>query len=174
VLICGVVMHAGLAIDRWRTTSLYAHRDLAAAAIDAPNDRLLGDRRDTRIETQDHRPRPIDRVTDADAFLTAKAENDLQIVTSTWRRAAFGVSVFSVAVANHGRAAAWIDVRYETAYTAGDGQVVATRQGVLKQILEPGDTRTWDQVADDFVPAGATDATIRITGAEKAIPAIIK
>ncbi len=170
VLVCGVVMHAGLAIDRWSTSSLYAHRDVVAAAIGAPNDRLLGDRRDTRIETRDHRPRLVDHVADADGFLTAKPENDLQILTSTWRRALFDVSVFSVTVAHHGRTAAWIDIRYETIYTGADGQVVATRQGVLKQILEPGETRSWDQIADDFVPAGTADATLKITGAEKAIP----
>jgi hypothetical protein len=171
VMICGLVMHAGLAIDRWSSVSLYAHRDLVTAAIDRRNDRLLGDRRDTRIETPDRAPRPIDRVPDSDAYLAARPENDLQVVTSTWRRAAFDVSVFSVTVTHHGRAAAWIDLRYETVYTGAGGQVIATRQGVLKQILEPGETRTWTEVADDFVPAGSGDATITITGAERAIPA---
>jgi hypothetical protein len=174
VMVCGLVMHAGLAIDRWSSVSLYAHRDLVAAAIGGPNDRLLGDRRDTRNDMQDHAPRPVDRVANVDAYLAARPENDLQIVTSTWRRAAFDVSVFSVSVTHHGRAAAWLDLRYETVYTGPDGQVVATRQGVLKQILEPGETRSWAEVADDFVPAGTRDATMRLTGADKAIPAVIK
>ena len=41
---------------------------------------------------------------------------------------------------------------------------------MIKQILQPGETRTWRDVADDRVPSGAVTAPITVTGAEKCIP----
>ena len=46
-LVSGLVMHAALAIDRAPRHSLYLDRPLVDAAITTPNDRFLGDRRDS-------------------------------------------------------------------------------------------------------------------------------
>jgi len=170
ILACGIVMHAGLAVDRWPRASLYANRPVVATAIHQRNDRLLGDRRDTIIERQDHEPRVADRVPDPAAFMSARPENDLQLRGSTWRRGPFDVSIFDVSVTNRSAVTAWLDVRYETRYFGPEGQILASRQGVLKHIFEPGDTREWTAIADDFVPSGASSATLIITGAERAIP----
>ena len=171
VIVAGVVMHAGLAIDRWPRASLYTHRDVVAAAIEQRNDRFIGDRRDTVIEQVDHRPRALDAVAEPDAFLAAQPEHDLQVSTATWRRGPFDVSTFDVSLTNRSAITAWSDVRYETSYAGAQGEVLATRQGVLKHILEPGETRVWTDLADDFAPAGTTSATIAIIGGERAIPA---
>jgi hypothetical protein len=48
---------------------------------------------------------------------------------------------------------------------------VTTRQGVIKEILQPGATRTWNDLTDGMVPAGATSATLSLDSAEKCIPA---
>jgi hypothetical protein len=45
------------------------------------------------------------------------------------------------------------------------------REGIIKEILQPGRSRTWDDLTDGLAPAGAASATVRIVEAEKAIPA---
>jgi len=174
VLVSGVIMHASLAIDRWPRQSLYVDRPLVAAAISQRNDRYLGDRRDTLDEQQDHRPRPIDRLADPDAFLAARATDDLQIVRSAWAPVwmpgAGHFSSVSLTVTNRSGVAAWLDIRYVSSYAGPDGRVLETHDGVIKQILQPGQTREWrDAFADAIVPEGAT-RTVVITGAERAIP----
>jgi len=170
VLVCGVVVHTGLAWDRWSRDSLYANRPVAAAAIDQRNDRLLGDRRERMMEKEEYRPRPQDGVADPDAFLSARADRDLQIRSVTWHRGLLRSSLFDVTISNRSDTTAWLDTEYETTYADAQGQILATRRGVLKQILEPGDTRTWTDHADDFVPEGTVTATFAITGAQRTIP----
>ena len=85
-----------------------------------------------------------------------------------------GVSKFSVAITNRSTVAAWLDIRYTSSYAGADGRVVATHEGVIKQILQPGETREWRDLADGDLPDGATAATMTITGAERAIPAGLK
>lgn len=170
VLASGVVMHAGLAIDRWPRQSLHVDRALVTAAIDQRNDRYLGDRRDTVAEPQDHRPRSSDGVEDEAAYLVARPADDLHVIDATWTPAAGRISSFALTVTNRSRVAAWLDIRYGTAYTGASGQLLAAREGVIKQILQPGETRAWRDIADDRVPPGATAATIVVTSAEKCIP----
>jgi hypothetical protein len=170
-LASGIVMHAALAIDKAPRQSLYVDRALVAAAIAAPDDRFLGDRRDSLQETQDRHPRAIDPVPDPDAYLRAQPDEDLTIVEATWAPVVRGrVSRFVVSVRNRSAAAAYLDLRYATEYLAAGNAVIATRGGVIKQVLQPGETRTWSELTDGFVPTGAAGATIRLIGAEKCIP----
>jgi len=145
-----------------------------AAAIDQRNDRFLGDRRDTLDAIEDHRPRAIDPVPDPAAYETARWADDLQVDRSVWAPVhvplADLVSVWSLAITNRSRAAAWLDIRFESVFAGADGRAIATHEGVIKQILEPGQTRAWPDLAGGIVPDGAVSATFRITGAEKAIP----
>lgn len=175
VLVSGVIMHAGLAIDRWPRQSLYVDRPIVAAAIAERNDRYLGDRRDTLEVPEDHRPRTVDRVDDAEAFLAARATDDLQIVQFTWRPVSIplvgSISSLSLTVTNRSHAVAWLDIRYATVYAGADGRALTTREGVIKQILQPGETREWRDVPDGDVPQGTTHATFAITGAERVVPA---
>jgi hypothetical protein len=170
-LASGVVMHAALAIDKAPRQSLYVDRALVVAAIAAPNDRFLGDRRDSLQQTQDRRPRAIDPVPNPDAYLRANPDEDLTIVEARWAPVVRGrVSRFVVRVRNRSAAAAYLDLRYATEYLAAGNAVIATREGVIKQILQPGEARTWSELTDGFVPSGAAGATIHLTGAEKCIP----
>jgi hypothetical protein len=170
-LVSGVVMHVGLAIDRTPRRSLYLDRPLVQAAINSRNDRFLGDRRDSLQETQDHRARPVDRVDDSATYDRASARDDLVLVGAEWAPAVFGsISRFRVSVRNAGATAAYLDIRYTARYRDGAGSTLTTRQGVIKEILQPGATRTWDELTDGMVPAGATSATFSLDGAEKCIP----
>ncbi len=45
-LACGVVFHAGLALDNYRRKSMYVNRRIPAAAIEAKDYRILGERRE--------------------------------------------------------------------------------------------------------------------------------
>jgi hypothetical protein len=171
-LVSGVVMHAGLAIDRAPRRSLYLDRPLVQAAIITPNDRFLGDRRDSLREIQDHRARPVDRVGDTAAYDRASGRDDLVLVDGNWAPAVFGrVSLFRVTIRNASATAAYLDIRYTTRYRNASGTEVATRQGVIKEILQPGSTRRWEDLADGMVPAGAVSASLVLAGAERCIPA---
>ena len=112
VFISSLVVHAGLAIDRGPRQSLYVDRAVVAAAITDRNDRYLGDRRDTIYAKEDHRPRAIDPVKDAAAFLAASAVDDLQIRHVSWTPVRDLASVFSVTIEHRGAVAAWLDLRY--------------------------------------------------------------
>jgi hypothetical protein len=172
VLAAGVVFHAGLALDRAPRRSLYSDRDVVRSAIDVPNDRFLGDRRDSAIEHQDRRPRPIDAVLDDGAFERARPDQDLAIARATWAPALFGrVSSFDVTIRNQSRVAAYLDIRLAAAYTGATGQTVARREVVIKSILQPGSVRTWTGVTDGSVPDGAVAASLAVLSAEKCIPA---
>jgi len=170
VIASSIVVHAGLAIDRWSGASLYADRAVVAAAIAARNDRFLGDRRDTVMEQVDHRPRPIDGVADPDAYLAENPEEMLEVVRANWTSVTGGLSRFEVTITNRGRAAAWLDVRYRTKYTDATGREITSREGVIKRIIQPGATLADLEIADDFAPDGATSAFFRIATAERCIP----
>ena len=170
-LVSGLFMHAGLAIDRAPRRSLYLDRPLVDAAITTPNDRFLGDRRDSLIEAQDRTARPLDPVADRGAYNNATAAADLRLVRADWRPLLGNrVSRFVVSISNAGKTAAYVDIRYEAEYVGEDGVLLARREGVIKEILQPGSSRTWQELTNGMVPEGAVGATLGLIGAEKCIP----
>jgi len=169
VLLSNVVVHGGLAVDRLQRQSLYANRGLAAAAIADRNDRYLGDRRDTIYAMEDHRPRPADPVADPDAYLAASPVADLQVDQVTWAPVLDLASAFSITITHRGTLAAWVDVRYLSSYKDATGREIETHEGVIKHIIQPGETRTWT-VADGNVPAHAKALSVVVTRAERVIP----
>jgi len=96
---------------------------------------------------------------------------DLARSVELWTPVAGRFSSFSATITNTSRVAAWLDIRFASAYTGQYGQLLTVRDGVIKQILQPGETRTWHGIADGGIPPGATAATITVIGAERAIPA---
>ena len=156
-IVSSVVVHAGLAIHRWPRLSLYANRSLVAAAIADRNDRYLGNRRGSPMET-------------ADGDRRADPVVDLEVVSSEWIPIVGRFSSFNVTIANRGASAAWLDIRYRTSYADAQGQVITVRDGVIKQILQPRETRTFDRLADDRVPPGAHSMTVTVLGAEPVVP----
>jgi hypothetical protein len=81
------------------------------------------------------------------------------------------VSRFTVEIRNASATAAYLDLRYTARYRDTSGAEVTTRQGVIKEILEPGEARRWDDLTDGMAPAGAVSAALLVDGAEKCIPA---
>ena len=170
-VVANMVLHAGLAIDRVHRQSLYVDRSLVVAAIADRNDRYLGDRRDTANGQTGREPRPADRVTDIEAYRSATATGDLQITAAQWTPRVNRLSSFELTILNHGRVAAWLDIRLAVTYADAAGARLETREVVIKQILQPGESRTWTAVADGWTPEGARSASVAIVAAEKVIPA---
>jgi hypothetical protein len=163
VIVSSVMVHAGLAVYRWPRLSMYSNRPLVAAAIADRTDRYLGDRRDSLTESRD-------RDGDPPAFRTADPIADLEVVRSQLVPLIDRFSSLDVTIANRSAIAAWVDIRYETTYTGANGERLTVRNGVIKQILQPGETRTFDRIADGDLPPGAQSATVTIAGAEHVIP----
>lgn len=170
VIGANVLMHAALAVDRLPRQSLYVDRGLVIAAITDRNERYLGDRRDSANAAQSRDPRPSDPVRDADAYRSAAASSDLQLTSVRWTPVADRISSFTMSLSNRGRAAAWLDFRFATTYTDAAGVKLDSRELVIKQILQPGESRTWTNIADGWIPPGTKDAQVAVIGAEKAIP----
>jgi hypothetical protein len=78
--------------------------------------------------------------------------------------------LFDVTISNRSDTTAWLDTGTRPPTVGAQGQILATRGGVFKQILEPGDTRAWTDSPDGFVPDGTTTTTLTITGAQRTIP----
>jgi hypothetical protein len=154
-LLSSIVMHAGIAIDRLPRESLYVDRDLVVAAIKDRNDRYLGERRYS------------------EASRPAEPAGDLEVVRAGWSAALGGrFSAFSPAIRNRSRTAAWMNIRYATTYFGAGGERLTERGGRLNQVLQPGEFRTWYEVADGPMPTGAERATLAVIDAEKVIPAL--
>ncbi|HXT71097.1 MAG TPA: hypothetical protein VN700_15145 [Vicinamibacterales bacterium] len=149
VIVSNIVLHAALGLDRLSRQSLYADRTLVAAAITDRNDRYLGERRGAGQEI--------------------RATDDLQLVQQTWRPWR-GFSRFDLTIRNTSQTTAWLDIRLATTYLDQTGMTVASREVVVKQILEPGESRTWTDIADDRVPEFAVSAALRIVAAERVAP----
>jgi hypothetical protein len=171
-LAAGIVMQAGLALDRAPRLSLYVDRPLVQAAIASRNDRFIGDRRDSVVEVQDRRPRPIDPVPDPEAWLRADPASDLVVTEARWSSLRVArISLYTISIQNTSRTAAYLDLRYTTRYLNADGDQIAAREGIIKEILQPGEQRTWHDLTDGTTPDEAVSAEIAVVAAEKVIPA---
>jgi hypothetical protein len=171
ILVIGVIFHLGQAAGRAGGRSLYVNRPLVQLAVSTPDDRLLGNRR-----TDPNSPWRADASPEArqarDQFLAAQPPSDLKIVEAVWSKTVFGrVSSFRLSLRNGGAAAAYVDLQLATSYVDGSGAIVRTGTVVLKQILQPGERRTWDRVIDGLVAPGAVDGRLRVLTAEKCVPA---
>jgi hypothetical protein len=168
-LVVNVVFHAGFALGKAPERSLYLDRGLVQQAIDRRDDRLLGNRRAATGAIR--AVEPADPALPA-AWHEARPLADLRVVQSRWSTAVFGrVSAFDVTIANAGRDAAYVDLQYVTRYFDGAGRELGSRQGTLKEILEPGVTRRWPHLSDGLADDRAVSATITLVGAEKVVPA---
>jgi hypothetical protein len=171
ILLIGVVFHVGQAAGRARERSLYVNRPLVQLAVSTPDDRLLGNRRtDLRPPWRLDSSPGLGRA--RDAFLMTQPQSDIEIVEVSWSRTVFGrVSSFRLSLRNGGSAAAYLDLQLATSYIDGSGATIRTGTVVIKQIVQPGERRTWDQVVDGFAAPGAVQGRLRVLTAEKCVPA---
>lgn len=151
-IVSSVILHTGLAIDRWSRLSLYADRSVVSAAIDGRNHRYLGERRGA-----------------GDVVVDAPLQ-DLEVVRADWKPVLGRFSSFDITVANRSTTSAFVDLRIASTYLSDHGRLLAVRNGVIKRLIQPGETRTFEGVADGGIPAGSATVSVIVIGAERVLP----
>jgi hypothetical protein len=108
---------------------------------------------------------------DPPGFTQAVATDDLKVVQAAWSRAVFGrVSTFDVTIENRGRAAAYIDLQYHVTYFDGARRAIGERDGLIREIVQPGRAGRWPRLVDGLALPDAASATFELVGAERVIP----
>jgi hypothetical protein len=166
LLALGLLFHLGLAVGKGPWRSLYRDRGLVSLALDSHEFRLLGERRFVE-------PRDGQAPSGGKHYHAAEPVSDLEIVEATWSKGVFGrVSLFRLVIRNRGQAAAYGDIRYRSVYYDSSGGPLRDGQGTLKEILQPGETRSWETVVDGMIQPSVVRARIEIDGAVKYWPAV--
>jgi hypothetical protein len=161
VLGVNIAFHAALAGIQGPEQSLYTNRDVVAAAIREKQPEIFGHRRPYAIDAGPRAISDPSRPHDV---------RDLKIVESTVRIATGGVAVWTVTVTNVNPRVAFRSLIYRATYADGDGGVVQRREDVIKDVLQPEETKRFE-VVDTIVDAPFQDATFEIAAAEALLPA---
>ena len=160
-LAANIAFHVALAGIQGPEQSLYSNRRVVAAAIREKQPEILGHRRPYAIDAG---PRAI---SDPSRPHDVK---DLRIVDRTVRIATGGAAVWTVTVTNDNPRVAFRSFIYRATYAGADGSVVERREDVIKDVLQPGETKRFDLV-DTIVSAPFQEATFEIVAAEGLLPA---
>jgi hypothetical protein len=160
VLAANVAFHAALAWLQAPEQSMYTNRAVVAAAIREKQPEMLGHRRPYAIDAG---PRAL---SDASRPHDAK---DLRIVEKTARVATAGAVVWTVAITNDNQRVAFRNLIYVATYLGGDGEIVQRREDVIKDVLQPGETRRFE-IVDTIVDRPFQEATFEIAAAEGLLP----
>jgi hypothetical protein len=161
VLVVNIAFHAALAWIQGPEQSLYTNRMVVAAAIRRKQPEMFGHRRPYAIDAG---PRAL---SDPSRPYDAK---DLRIVDDTVRTSTGGAVVWTVVVTNRNPRVAFRNFIYDAIYADGDGEVVQRRQDVIKDVLQPGETKRFE-VVDTIVTEPFQQATFAIAAAEALLPA---
>ncbi len=171
VLVAGVAFQAAFAAVQAPVRSLYWDRRVPLAAIGARDERILGQRRQSarllaaRVEGPDPRPLP-----GAANGTLADARADIDIVGARWRPAVGGrVSRWDVVLRNRSTLVAYSDIRYTTTYLTATGATAGTGGGIVKFVIEPGETRAFPEIIDGLTRDGAVRGEIAIAGGEQLV-----
>jgi hypothetical protein len=170
LLAAGLLFHAGFAWAKAPTRSLYRDRALVQLALEAREHRLLGERRQAAGQPDPWLEDPPSKL----AFWRAQPRRDLRLVRARWQPALAGrVSVFSVTLENDSRLVAYGDLRYATRYFDGGGTTIKYGQGVIKEIVQPKQRKSWTALVDGLADPRAVAADLVVVGGEKYLPASV-
>ena len=162
VLALNVCFHAGLAWAQAPELSLYKNRAPVAAAVRLKQPEMFAHRRGFAIDggpsALDRSERPYD------------AHRDIEVVRSSYRAGPAHSLHWTITVRNRSRIVAFRDLLYITTYVDGRNQVVDERHERLKDIFEPGASRTID-LNDGFADQPFANARLQIVAAEALVPA---
>jgi hypothetical protein len=75
-----------------------------------------------------------------------------------------------VTLENRSRAAAYGDIEYATRYFDAQGASFRYGRGVIRDILQPRQSRTWNTVVDGMADPRAAAADLVVFGAQKYLP----
>jgi hypothetical protein len=158
LLLTGVLFQAGLVLARAPERSLYKNRRVVAEAIRQRNPEMLGHRRPFARDADPGAPEAV-----------VRAPADLRVLASSWSRAVGGVALWTVIIRNEG-AVAYRDLWFTTSYRGASGEPRGAGEGVLAEVLQPGESRTIAGVNDGFVAPEAQSGEMGIPRAERLVP----
>lgn len=161
VLGLNVALHAGLAWTEAPELSLYKNREVVATAVRLKMPEMFAHRRDFAV---DGGPRAL-----SDTTRSYDPSRDFRLLETAYRLGPRGSLHWTITVQNTNRSVAFRDPLYITTYLNDRGEAVEERHERLKDIFEPGDTRTID-LSDGFAGPAFTTARMRIAAAEALLP----
>ena len=161
VLILNVAFHAGLAWAQAPELSLYKHRDVVAASIRLKAPEMFAHRRDFAI---DGGPAAL-----ADLSRPYDPTRNVQVIESAYRMGPRRSLHWTITVRNRSAVVAFRDPLYVSTYLDDRDGVVEQRHERLKDIFQPGETRTID-LNDGFAGPAFSKARLQIVAAEALLP----
>jgi hypothetical protein len=160
ILGVNVAFHGALAWIQGPEHSLYTNREVVAAAIREKQPEIFGHRRPyakaagPRALSDPARPHDV---------------KDLRIVEEVVRVGPASAVVWTVAITNDNQRVAFRNLIYQATYAGGNGDIVQQRQDVIKDVLQPGETKQFE-VVDTIVSAPFQNATFELLNAEGLLP----
>ena len=161
VLMLNVVAHAGLAWAQAPELSLYKNRDVVATAVRLKAPEMFAHRRDFAI---DGGPAVL-----SDPSRPYDPTRDFQVLESAYRAGPRRSLHWTITVHNNSAVVAFRDPLYLTSYLDDRGGVVEERHERIKDIFEPGVTRTIE-LNDGWAGPPFARATLKIVAAEALLP----
>ena len=161
VLILNVAFHAGLAVAQAPEVSLYKNRAPVAAAVRLNQPEMYAHRRDFAIGGG---PAIL-----SDTSRAYDPTRDLEIVNAAHRDGPSRSIHWTITLRNRSASVAFRDPLYVTTYVNERGETVDERHEFIKDIFEPGDTRTIE-INDGFAGPAFSTAGMRIIAAEALLP----
>jgi hypothetical protein len=160
-LVLNVGLHAGLAWTQAPELSLYKNRNIVATAIRLKSPEMFAHRRDFAI---DGGPASL-----ADLSRPYDPTRDFEVLQSAYRMGPRRSLHWTITVHNRSALVAFRDPLYVATYLDDRNGVVEERHERLKDIFEPGDTRTID-LNDGFAGPVFSKARLQIVTAEALLP----
>src|SRR3954471_13508602 len=161
VLGVNIAFHAGLVWAEGPELSLYKNRHVVATAVRLKAPEMFAHRRDFAVDAG---PSAL-----TDASRPYNPTRDFQVLDAHWRFGPRRSLHWTVSVSNRSALVAFRDPLYITTYRDERDRVVDERHERIKDIFEPGDTRTIE-LNDGFAGPPFTRATFQIVAAEALIP----
>src|SRR3954471_6478635 len=162
VLALNVALHAGLAWTQAPELSLYKNRGVVATAVRLKQPEMFAHRRDFAI---DGGPAVL-----SDRSLSYDPTRDFQVLESVLRRGPRRSLHWTITVHNASSSVAFRDPLYIATYVGRDGAIVEERHERIKDIFQPGETRTVE-LNDGFAGPPFASAQMKIVAAEALLPA---
>jgi hypothetical protein len=160
-LVLNVAFHAGLAVAQGPELSLYKNRRVVATAVRLKEPEMFAHRRDFAVDAG---PLAL-----SDPSRPYDPTRDFQVLASTLRTGPRGSLHWTITIRNHSALVAFRDPLYVSTYLDEGERVVEERHERIKDIFQPGETRTLE-LNDGFSGPSFAKARLRIVAAEALLP----
>jgi hypothetical protein len=133
VLGINIAFHLGLALVMGPHRSMYENRAVVAAAVSERNTSYFAHRREYAM----------DAIPSLDAGARRDPSGDLTITAATWSIGPARAILWTITVRNTS-SKAYRDLMYQAQYEDGAGRTVMDRHGFILDVVQPGETRTFE------------------------------